>query len=239
MDFDDNFSRLTNRQKEILRLLFNGHDAKSAALALNISVHTVNEHLSQVRKLLNASSSRVAARLFAEFEGRPPKIEGPHKMGVAVSTDDRPSTESARARVLLVLTGGLVVFTFALTISGLLWMNSGLSTEAALAPPRVISTSPADKSTISPGPFDLTVSFDRPMMRDSYSFVRVSLETFPDCSPKAQLLTDGKSYTFRCSAKAGREYEIWFNRPPYMNFKSREGISAQPHSIKFRTKSGS
>lgn len=239
MDVDGNFNRLTNRQKEILRLLFNGHDAKSAASELNISVHTVNEHLSQVRKLINASSSRVAARLFAEFEGRPPKVEGPYKIGVAVSSNNKPSLASDKARVLLVLVGGLVVFFFAMTVGGLLWMNSGASTEAAMAPPRVISTSPADKSTISPGPFDLTVTFDKPMMRDSYSFVRVSPETFPDCLPKAQLLTDGKSYTFRCTAKAGREYEIWFNRPPYMNFKSRAGISAQPHSIKFKTKSGS
>ena len=81
MDFDENFNRLTNRQKEILRLLFNGHDAKSAASELNISVHTVNEHLSQVRKLLNASSSRVAARLFAEFEDAPPKLRDPTKWG--------------------------------------------------------------------------------------------------------------------------------------------------------------
>jgi DNA-binding CsgD family transcriptional regulator len=239
MDFSDSFKRLTNRQKEILRLLFNGHDAKSAASELNISVHTVNEHLSETRKLLNISSSRKAARLFAEFEERPPKLEGPHNLGVAVSTDYTPSTASALARLHFVLGGAFVVVIFSIVAVGFLFVNTSVSTEASLVPPRVISTSPEDESRISPGPFNLIIRFDRPMMRDSYSVVKVSSETFPDCLPKAQLSADGKSYTMRCSAKAGREYEIWFNRPPYMNFKSREGISAQPHRIRFRAKSGS
>ena len=35
--------QLTEKEKEPLRLLLLGHDAKSMALALDLSVHTVNE----------------------------------------------------------------------------------------------------------------------------------------------------------------------------------------------------
>jgi hypothetical protein len=104
-------------------------------------------------------------------------------------------------------------------------------------PPRVVATSPADGSTVTPGPFDLTVRFDRPMRKGGYSFVQVSADTFPDCSPNAPISPDGMSYTMRCTAKAGRSYEVWFNRPPYMNFRSLGGLPAQPHRIRFKAKS--
>lgn len=36
---------LTGREKQTLRLILRGHDAKSAALELALSVHTINERL--------------------------------------------------------------------------------------------------------------------------------------------------------------------------------------------------
>jgi DNA-binding CsgD family transcriptional regulator len=65
---DGDVQKLSPRQKEILRLLLNGFDAKSAAIELGISVHTVNEHLREARRQLGVSSSREAARLLAQEE---------------------------------------------------------------------------------------------------------------------------------------------------------------------------
>lgn len=237
MELFDGITRLTERQKEILRLLFNGHDAKSAACELGISIHTVNEHLSEARKNLGVSSSRTAARLFARSEAIPPRIGGHDSLGVAALPDDKPNTGSTGARKRFVLAGGIVMVIFAAAITGFLFGHAGTVAEVAKTPPRVVSTSPADGSTMAPGPFNLTVRFDRPMQDRSYSFVQVSADTFPDCSPKAQLSADGRAYTMKCTAPAGRSYEVWFNRPPYMNFRSRDGQSAQPHRIRFRTKS--
>jgi DNA-binding CsgD family transcriptional regulator len=73
---------LTQRQKDILRLLLNGFDAKSAARELGISVHTVNEHLREARRQLGVSSSREAARLLRQAEGAPPNDVGPKPLGV-------------------------------------------------------------------------------------------------------------------------------------------------------------
>ena len=125
---------------------------------------------------------------------------------------------------------------FSVALIGFLFGSGGESSEAAMTAPNVVSTSPADGSTISSGPFDLTVKFDRPMREGSYSFVQISPETFPDCRLGARMSPDRRSYTMRCSAAAGRDYEVWFNRPPYMNFKSTNGVSAQPHRIRFKAR---
>ena len=41
---------LTDKEKEALRLLLAGHDAKSSARELGISVHTVNDRLRNARR---------------------------------------------------------------------------------------------------------------------------------------------------------------------------------------------
>lgn len=59
---------LTEREKQTLRLIVRGHDAKSAARHLGLSVHTVNERLRDARRKLQVSSSREAARLLLDSE---------------------------------------------------------------------------------------------------------------------------------------------------------------------------
>ncbi len=60
---------LTEKEKETLRLIVRGHDAKSVARSLGLSVHTINERLRDARRKLAVSSSREAARLLLEAEG--------------------------------------------------------------------------------------------------------------------------------------------------------------------------
>ena len=86
---------LSDRERETLRLLGQGHDAKSIASALDLSVHTVNERLRDVRRKLGVSSSREAARLLLAHEAasEPPKNSGYKEIGVAVAR-----TESAYSR---------------------------------------------------------------------------------------------------------------------------------------------
>ncbi len=76
---------LSDRERETLRLLGRGHDAKSIAAALGLSVHTVNERLRDVRRKLGVSSSREAARLLLAQEAgpEPPNKLGDEEIGVA------------------------------------------------------------------------------------------------------------------------------------------------------------
>ncbi len=106
---------LTGKEKDTLRLIFRGHDAKSAARALDLSVHTINERLRAARRKLGVTSSREAARLLYECE------EGPHEnlaykaIGDAhphVPHKDPPIPQPTLGRAIWI--GGILMFSIAL-----------------------------------------------------------------------------------------------------------------------------
>ena len=66
---DHALDELTEKEKQALRLIVLGHDAKSSANELGLSVHTINERLRTSRRKLGTTSSREAARLLFESEG--------------------------------------------------------------------------------------------------------------------------------------------------------------------------
>ncbi len=74
---------LTEKEKETLRLLLQGYDAKSMARHLGLSVHTINERLRDARRKLGTSSSREAARLLREAEAQIPELLGDKIFGAA------------------------------------------------------------------------------------------------------------------------------------------------------------
>ena len=82
-----NYDALTEKEKATLRLIVRGHDAKSIARHLSLSVHTVNERLRDARRKLAVSSSREAARLLLEREGDTPDLIGTRQIGGATAPD--------------------------------------------------------------------------------------------------------------------------------------------------------
>lgn len=84
---------LTEKEKQTLRLIVRGHDAKSIARSLGLSVHTINERLRDARRKMAVSSSREAARLLldAEGDGRAPST--PESFGDAQIGGDAPCPE--------------------------------------------------------------------------------------------------------------------------------------------------
>ncbi len=75
---------LTEKEKETLRLLVQGYDAKTMARHLGLSVHTINERLRDARRKMDTSSSREAARLLREAETQTPELLGDKRFGDAV-----------------------------------------------------------------------------------------------------------------------------------------------------------
>ena len=74
---------LTEKEKQALRLLVSGYDAKSMARHLGLSVHTVNERLRDARRKMETSSSREAARQLREVEAQAPQLLGDKSLGDA------------------------------------------------------------------------------------------------------------------------------------------------------------
>ena len=227
------FQRLTERQKEILRLLLDGYDAKSAARQLGISFHTVHEHLREARRHLGVSSSREAARVLREAESGTPNTVRPTTFGVVHSQGSNSWFGNASRNLSAALAGVALMI---LVTASLIALSIAKGRAESNSPPRVIATKPLRGATISPGPFVIEVTFDRPMLDGNFSFVQISPETYPNCEPRPNLSPDARTFILNCRAEAGRSYEVWFNRPPYMNFKSLTGAPAEPNQLRFRSK---
>lgn len=105
---------VSEREKETLRLLLQGHEAKSIASALGLSVHTVNERLREARRKLGVGSSREAARLLAQAEGQSPNFLGDKQIGVAptrMPDDEHGLSEKrwGRSHTVAWLIGGMAI----------------------------------------------------------------------------------------------------------------------------------
>ncbi|MEG3091802.1 LuxR C-terminal-related transcriptional regulator [Sphingomonas sp. PB1R3] len=230
---------LTEKEAAVLRLLACGHDVKSAAVELGLSVHTVNERLREARRKTGASSSRGAARIFTGNPG--PNFSGPAKSGVfakaaADQSAGQPRHGAADGPRILGRWGVPMMISAMTTIAILAAAYVGGGGPAPV-PPHVVSTSPAAGAVVPAGPLVLTVTFDRPMRPGSYSFVQASGDSYPDCGGAAPVQSqDGRSFSLRCRVEAGRAYEVWFNRGEYRNFTDRNGVSAMPHQLLFRAK---
>ena len=99
--------------------------------------------------------------------------------------------------------------------------------------PQVVASTPADGGTIAPGPFALSVTFDRPMQRMNYSFATGPENRFPRCAPKVTFSGDGRTFTMRCTARIGESYVVWANHGRFANFRSIDGVAALPTRIAF------
>lgn len=100
---------LTDKEKETLRLLVQGYDAKSMARRLGLSVHTVNERLRDARRKLGTSSSREAARLLREAEGESLELLGDKDLGDApLDQAQQMSPQPAQGRGISRRTGWII-----------------------------------------------------------------------------------------------------------------------------------
>ncbi|WP_322963509.1 helix-turn-helix domain-containing protein [Sphingomonas fuzhouensis] len=141
---------LTDREKQTLRLIVRGHDAKSIARELNLSVHTINERLRDARRKLSVSSSREAARMLLEVEDAPPPPDylGDMRIGedqLQVMTQESPAPVVGvrrgirRPRIII----GATLMTLVLSLLAL-----GGLTHMASAPPQTASTVASDPAAV-------------------------------------------------------------------------------------------
>ncbi|GEN99658.1 hypothetical protein NSE01_14910 [Novosphingobium sediminis] len=137
------YDALTEKEKETLRLLLGGHDAKSIARHLGLSVHTIHERLRDARRKMSVSSSREAARLLHQIEGQTPEllVDKPIRdaaLSVMAHPDRQTPRSAAERRRAGWIVGGLAM-TISLALLAML-AHSGVpvsfgSNHLASAPP--------------------------------------------------------------------------------------------------------
>lgn len=119
---------LTEKEKQTLRLIVRGHDAKSIARNLDLSVHTINERLRDARRKMAVSSSREAARLLLAAESNDaaplPEMLGDRRMGEDAARPANDQTDASnegvgqalrRPRIII----GVLLMTIALGLAAL------------------------------------------------------------------------------------------------------------------------
>ncbi|HEV2815838.1 MAG TPA: DUF4019 domain-containing protein [Allosphingosinicella sp.] len=139
------YEALTEKEKQTLRLLLAGHDAKSMARHLSLSVHTINERLRDARRKLSAGSSKEAARLLLDAEAAPPDSLADKRLGDAASAPgrqpiDRPDAGSYAKRRALWASGGLAMIS--LVVALLAFSASPQPASGPAAPPDAQTAAP-------------------------------------------------------------------------------------------------
>lgn len=131
---------LTEKEKETLRLLLGGHDAKSIARHLGLSVHTIHERLREARRKMGTPSSREAARLFHDIEAQDPELLGDKAFGDACSADDAHQVGQPEHGGHLVRHANWIIGGLAMIISLVVLTFSALSGTSQSPVPAVNST---------------------------------------------------------------------------------------------------
>ncbi len=132
------YQSLTEKEKQTLRLLLGGHDAKSIARHLGLSVHTVHERLRDARRKMSVSSSREAARLLNQVEAQAPDLFGDKPIGgAALSIPAHPARQTSRGdgdrRRAGWIVGGIAM-SISLALLALSALSGGGDTPAAATP---------------------------------------------------------------------------------------------------------
>ncbi|KTE03828.1 hypothetical protein ATE68_09125 [Sphingopyxis sp. H038] len=135
---------LTEKEKETLRLLVDGHDAKSMARHLGLSVHTINERLRDARRKMSASSSREAARQLREIERQDPQFLADRVLGDAAAATDMEGLRAPAGTRRMSRRFGWIAGGIFMSISLALYALASLSgTAAPSAAPKPASAAPA------------------------------------------------------------------------------------------------
>lgn len=146
------YQALTEKEKETLRLLVSGYDAKSMAQHLGLSVHTVNERLRDARRKMATSSSREAARLLHELEGRASEFFGDKGLGDASTAAQaqvilQPAQSFGNWRRTGWIIGGSVM-TIILALTALSALSGGADAPTAAPPVTSSAQSPAASAAL-------------------------------------------------------------------------------------------
>lgn len=222
---DEGYAALSEKEKAALRLIVRGHDAKSTARVLNLSVHTVNERLRDARRKLSVSSSREAARIVLAAEGGTPEIVTDKTLGEAESPPGMQSEQGQAAkRRLAWIVGGVLAMSLILALLAINALSPAASTTPPAEPRPAVALDAATATAAASEARAWLALVDQARWHDSWK--RSGLQ-FRRANTNAAWAAISKSVRPPLGAVASREVY------------SREAVPAPPHGyvlIKFLTR---
>ena len=143
---DQGYDALTEKERETLRLMVRGHDAKSMASELSLSVHTINDRLRSARRKLGVTSSREAARLVFEQEREVPENLAGKDLGSArPGSQADPSDHSKPVHSRAVWIGGIALMLTIALAAALALGGQGETDRPIGDPATALETAHADR----------------------------------------------------------------------------------------------
>lgn len=216
---------LTEKEKQTLRLIVRGHDAKSIARSLGLSVHTINERLRDARRKMAVSSSREAARLLLEAEGSvPPYLIGDTEIGevaAAVPVDEvrAPTGGAGQAvRPALILIGVCLMT----VIFGLI----------------ALATMPQDAPTVHAAPVASSAATNPQVVDAARQWLMLVDQGKWDDSYRGTTASFRKMNTAKVWADTSEKVRVPLGAVLSRSFLSQENLPAPPYGyevVKFRT----
>jgi DNA-binding CsgD family transcriptional regulator len=221
---------LTEKEKQTLRLIVRGHDAKSTARSLGLSVHTINERLRDARRKMRVSSSREAARLLLESEGGAMGPPYPDLLGDTFIGEDPTSARVDQGAAPIDGVGR--AFRRPWIITGVLLMTLALALLALTAQPQAASAPQPPTTAIRTAQDSQVVDTARQWLAllDQSNWD----ESYRRTSRSFRALNTSRAWA-AASESARRPLGAMISR----TFVSHENLPAPPHGyevVKFRTR---
>lgn len=179
------YQALTEKEKQTLRLIVRGHDAKSMARHLGLSVHTVNERLRDARRKLEVSSSREAARRVFDTEGNGPQNLADKQIGedaasVSMEQDAQRDTDQWRPQRAARILAGAVIMSIILGLFALALASDANAPSGAKADPSASGTAgpvATSESEVVRSARDWLVLHDQQRWADTWAGTTISFRT--------------------------------------------------------------
>jgi DNA-binding CsgD family transcriptional regulator len=218
----EGYQALTEKEKQALRLIVRGHDAKSAARHLGLSVHTVNERLRDARRKMAVSSSREAARRLLDAEGGSPDFLMDKQLGDADAVT-RMRQDAAPDD------GRAVKYRSAWAIRGVLVMSLFLATLALGSLSQVTTPPGAERQTVHDDAAGAPIVAETEAARSARTWLALVDEKRWNESWSATGQAFRKLNTSKTWASASEEVRTPLGAVISRTLSSQENIPAPPH----------
>lgn len=148
--------------------------------------------------------------------------------------EEKPARSKRTRMPLTYWIAGLILLLVVLSFAPTYWRGC-METQKPPTRPSVTSSSPSPLATdVDPETPEISVTFDRPMMKFSWSWVGGG-EHFPETTGEPRYDKSRRTCTLPVKLKAGHWYWIGINSEKFVNFQTEKHIPARPYVILFAT----
>jgi DNA-binding CsgD family transcriptional regulator len=165
MKAEDAIEALSEKEREALRLLLAGHDAKSSARKLGVSHHAIHDRLRRAREKLGTTGSRQAALLLSESEKATPHsiVHEPFGGEANAASPEDPSSANMkrpasswsqrRSKGLIIMSVSILIVAAAIAMNShgvAPWKNAEAADARTPGSEAVITSPPQTTNTVQP-----------------------------------------------------------------------------------------